>query len=182
MSGPVRVCFVCTGNICRSPVAAAVLASVAAETALPDGRVLADVLDVTSAGTGSWHAGGPMDPRALGALAARGYPNPRHVARQFERSWFAELDLVVGLARRHTQTLTSLGGASVAPGQVALLSSYLRGAPADIADPYYGDDADFDACLAAIEPCVAALAAHLVETEPWRRADPLLSAPQARPR
>jgi len=110
-----------------------------------------------------------MDPRALGALAARGYPNPRHVARQFERSWFAELDLVVGLARRHTQTLTSLGGASVAPGQVALLSSYLRGAPADIADPYYGDDADFDACLAAIEPCVAALAAHLVETEPWRR-------------
>ncbi|MGH9093261.1 MAG: low molecular weight phosphotyrosine protein phosphatase, partial [Acidimicrobiales bacterium] len=66
--GPYRVCFVCTGNICRSPMAAVVTAALAASDGALAGR-----LAVTSAGTGPWHEGEPMDPRAQAALAGRGY-------------------------------------------------------------------------------------------------------------
>ena len=71
---PVRVCFVCTGNICRSPTAEVVFTSLLAEAGLAD-RVVAD-----SAGTGPWHAGNDMDPRARETMLARGYRPAPHVA------------------------------------------------------------------------------------------------------
>ena len=106
--GVFRVCFVCTGNICRSPMAEVVLRRLAAGTVLADGTPLVERLDITSAGTGNWHAGEPMDPRARAALARRGYQDHGHVARAFETAWFDASDLVVCLDRGHQQTLVSL--------------------------------------------------------------------------
>ena len=53
----IRICFVCLGNICRSPMAAAILRRRLYEAGL------ADAVTVESAGTGRWHVGGPADPR-----------------------------------------------------------------------------------------------------------------------
>ncbi|MGH9088858.1 MAG: low molecular weight phosphotyrosine protein phosphatase, partial [Acidimicrobiales bacterium] len=68
---PFTLCLVCTGNICRSPMAEVVLRELAARRAL-DAGTLADRVHITSAGTGHWHVGEPMDPRARAALEARG--------------------------------------------------------------------------------------------------------------
>src|SRR5258708_14046986 len=115
-NGVFRVCFVCTGNICRSPVAEWVLKAKVADAGL-SGLVVVD-----SAGTGDWHAGDPADPRAVRVLARHGYPS-RHVARQFEPADFARRDLVVALASGHLRTLRrwSSGVTSAAPGRTAAL-------------------------------------------------------------
>lgn len=164
---PVRVVFVCTGNICRSPMADVVLRQLAADEVLADGSRLGDGLEVSSAGTGGWHAGEPMDPRALGALERRGYVDHGHLARAFETSWLDEVDLVVCLDRGHRQTLASMARARAGDyrhdDRLVLLRSFDRraGGDVDVPDPYYGDDDDFERCLDMIEAGCRGLVAHL---------------------
>jgi protein-tyrosine phosphatase len=146
---PYRIVFVCTGNICRSPMAEIVARATADAVTLADGTTLGDHLINTSAGTGPWHEGEPMDPRTRASLARAGYPDHPHIAHQVVRSALAQSDLVVALDRRHQQTLKSLGAD---PARLFLLRSFdpAAGAAADVPDPYYGDEAEFDACLAMI--------------------------------
>jgi protein-tyrosine phosphatase len=150
---PLAVCFVCTGNICRSPMADVVLRTMARATPLPDGTDLADHLEVSSAGTGGWHAGEPMDPRARLALERRGYVDHGHRAQKFDVRSFQTTDLLVCMDRGHQQTLLSLGRGKAGDDRhderLVLLRSFdprARGA-VDIPDPYYGGDAHFEACL-----------------------------------
>jgi protein-tyrosine phosphatase len=167
--GPVAVCFVCTGNICRSPMADVVLRPLASATPVADGSMLADHLVVSSAGTSGWHVGGPMDPRAQAALQRRGYVDHGHVARSFSTVWFASTDLVVCLDRGHQQTLLSLArghaGDERHDDRLVMLRVFdpRAGGAVDVPDPYYGDDADFDACLEMVESGCRGLAANLAE-------------------
>jgi protein-tyrosine phosphatase len=144
------VCFVCTGNICRSPMADVVLRSLAGTTRLSDGSGLDDHLDITSAGTGGWHEGEPMDPRARAALERRGYGDHGHVAHKFDTARFESTDLVVCLDRGHQQTLLSLGrgraGDDRFDDRLVMLRQFdpRAGGAVDVPDPYYGDDADFE--------------------------------------
>lgn len=144
-----RIVFVCTGNICRSPMAEVVTRTMAEATTLVDGTTLHAHLIVTSAGTGGWHEGEPMDPRTGAALQRAGYPDHPHVAHQISTAALGQADLVVALDRRHQQTLRSLGRDD---SHLALLRSFDRsaGAAADVPDPYYGDAAGFDECLGLI--------------------------------
>ncbi len=146
---PTRIVFVCTGNICRSPMAEVAARTMAAATTLVDGTALGDRLLITSAGTGGWHEGEPMDPRTGAALRRAAYPDHPHIAHQVSRRGLAEIDLVVALDRRHHQTLRGLGAD---PSRLVLLRSFdpSAGAATDVPDPYYGDDAGFDDCLAMI--------------------------------
>jgi len=157
---PYRILFVCTGNICRSPMAEVITRSLAASTELDDGSALGDHLDVRSAGTGPWHEGEPMHESASEALARAGYPEHRHVAHQFMSSRLRQIDLVVALDRRHQQTLRSLGAD---PDRLILLRAFdaSSGAAADVPDPYYGDDAVFDACRDMIEAACSGLVTSL---------------------
>jgi protein-tyrosine phosphatase len=164
------VVFVCTGNICRSPMADVVLRHLAHEVTVEDGSRLGDVLEVSSAGTGGWHAGEPMDPRARAALERRGYVDHGHRARAFETAWLDSADLVVCLDRGHRQTLASMARARSGDyrhdDRLVLLRSYDRraGGDVDVPDPYYGDDADFDRCLDLVEAGCRGLVAHLAES------------------
>ena len=81
-SGPYRVCLVCLGNICRSPMAEVML------RAELDRAGLAGLVEVDSAGTGDWHLGEPMAGQAGEELARRGYDGSAHRARRIQRSWF----------------------------------------------------------------------------------------------
>ncbi len=156
---PYRVVFVCTGNICRSPMAEVITRALASSTTLEDGTTLAEHLDVCSAGTGPWHEGEPMHDGAAATLARSGYPRHAHVAHQFSPSELAQIDLLVALDRRHQQTLRGLGAD---PGRLVLLRSFdpASGAAADVPDPYYGDDGVFDEC----RDMIAAACAGLVTT------------------
>ncbi len=151
MSTCYRVCFVCTGNICRSPMAESVFRARIAEDGLDA------LVEVDSAGTGGWHEGDGADPRTLAVLRTGGYPSA-HTARQFRASWFARRDLVIALDSGHLRELRRLAPTAEDAAKVRLLRSYGCGtAPAadpsdlDVPDPYYGGLAGFEECLEMIE-------------------------------
>lgn len=95
---PYRVCFVCTGNICRSPMAESVFRAHVTEAGLDE------LVEVDSAGTGGWHEGDGADERTVAVLEAGGYESD-HAARQFQASWFSRLDLVIALDTGHLKAL-----------------------------------------------------------------------------
>lgn len=147
--------MVCLGNICRSPMAATVLAARLASSEL-DGLV-----EVDSAGTGSWHIGEPADPRARAALAGRGYDAAGHRARQVDRSWFTDYDLLLAMDHDNLSSLRQLAPDPGAAARVVLLRSFdsTANGPEDrtVPDPYFGDDRGFDASLDIIERSVDGL-------------------------
>ncbi|MFJ7591496.1 low molecular weight protein-tyrosine-phosphatase [Streptomyces sp. NPDC097617] len=142
-----RVCFVCTGNICRSPMAESVFrAHVVAEG-------LGTLVEVDSAGTGGWHEGDGADPRTISVLEAAGYEQG-HRARRFRSSWFARLDLVIALDTEHLRDLRALAPTAQDAAKVRLLRSYDPAATAaetDVPDPYYGPLDGFEECLELVE-------------------------------
>ncbi|WP_294179635.1 low molecular weight protein-tyrosine-phosphatase [uncultured Schumannella sp.] len=142
-----RICFVCTGNICRSPMAEAIFRSLIARAGYE--RTLA----VTSAATGDWHVGERADERTLAALAARGYDGSSHRARQFDPADFPEFDLVVAFDRGQERILRQWATTEHDRGKVQLLMSFdpEPHSPVDVPDPYYSDAALFDSVLAMIE-------------------------------
>lgn len=149
--------FVCLGNICRSPTAEGVMA------ALVERAGACDEVTVDSAGTGSWHVGGPPDERAAAAAAARGYPLTS-VARQVTPADFATADLLLAMDARNAADLRGLAPDDAAAGKVRLLRSYdpasAGGDDLDVPDPYYGDGDGFALVLDQVEAaCVGLLAA-----------------------
>lgn len=156
---PFRVCFVCSGNICRSPTAEVVLRSYVADAGL------ARRVEVESAGTGNWHVGDGADRRSLHTLADAGYDGSEHRARQFEASWFARLDLVLALDATHLDDLRALAPDAEARAKIRLLRSFdpeaVRAGTLDIEDPFYGGVADFDRVLAEVEAACAGLVTYL---------------------
>ncbi|AXE87156.1 MULTISPECIES: low molecular weight protein-tyrosine-phosphatase [unclassified Streptomyces] len=153
-----RVCFVCTGNICRSPMAEVVFRARVAEAGL-DGLV-----EVDSAGTGGWHEGDGADPRTVAVLEENGYACG-HTARQFQPSWFARLDLVVALDSSHLRALRRLAPTEQDAQKVRLLRSYdpAAGDDLDVPDPYYGGADGFEECLEMVEAASAGLLAAVRE-------------------
>lgn len=138
-----HVSFVCTGNICRSPMAEKVFAHQLRE------RGLDPHVRVTSAGTGAWHVGCEADARANRVLREHGYPTT-HCAAQLSDDHLSA-DLLVALGRNHARTLAELG---VPVEKVRLLRSFDPRAAAhapDVEDPYYGLHADFEETLVVIE-------------------------------
>ncbi|SCK22051.1 protein tyrosine phosphatase [Streptomyces sp. WMMB 714] len=164
------VCFVCTGNICRSPMAEAVFRARIAEAGL-DGQVV-----TSSAGTGGWHAGDPADPRTAALLEETGYELD-HVARQFVRDGFAGHDLVVALDEGHARELRALAPTPGDEAKIRLLRGYDPTAAEDdgfgfdVPDPYYGGPEGFEECLRLVEAAVPGLIAEVAATLEQRAGD-----------
>ncbi|MGI5376690.1 low molecular weight protein-tyrosine-phosphatase [Streptomyces sp. CA-251387] len=153
-----RVCFVCTGNICRSPMAESVFRARVEEAGL-DGLV-----EIDSAGTGGWHEGDPADPRTVSVLEEHGYDSG-HTARQFQPSWFERLDLVIALDTGHLKALRRLAPSPEDAAKVRLLRSYdpAAGDDLDVPDPYYGGRDGFEECLEMVEAAGTGLLAAVRE-------------------
>jgi protein-tyrosine phosphatase len=155
---PYRVCFVCTGNICRSPMAESVFRAHVAQAGLDE------LVEVDSAGTDGWHEGDCTDRRTVAVLEAGGYESD-HAARRFRASWFSRLDLVIALDAGHLKALRHLATTAEDAGKVRLLRSYdpAAGDQLDVPDPYYGQMDGFDACLEMVEAASPGLLAAVRE-------------------
>lgn len=137
----VSVCFVCLGNICRSPTAEGVFRSLVVKAGLDS------VIRIDSAGTAGYHAGEPPDRRACHAAARRGI-QVHGRARQFLASDFDEFDYVLVMDGSNLADLRQLYS-SGARAQLSLLRAFDASAPehAAVPDPYYGGDDGFDEVL-----------------------------------
>ena len=151
-----RLCFVCLGNICRSPIGEGVMRHLLQQAGL------AEQVEVDSAGTAGYHAGEPPDSRARAAGRRFGVDVGGR-ARQFRRGDFERFDYVLAMDRSNFEDLLELGPDEAARGRLHLLRSFDQTAPsgASVPDPYYGGDEDFDEvvsiCLAACTPLLARL-------------------------
>jgi protein-tyrosine phosphatase len=152
MPRPFHITFVCTGNICRSPIAEKVFAHEVEQAGL------ADRVRVTSAGTGDWHVGGPADDRAAALLVEHGYVDT-HVARQVDDE-LLDADLIVALDTEHLRDLRRL---APDPARVRLLRSFDPAAPphAGVPDPYYGGPEGFTDVLTMIRAATPGLLEHV---------------------
>ncbi len=150
---PFRVAFVCTGNICRSPMAEVVLRSLAERAGL------GERLAIESAATGDWHVGEQADQRTLEALDRAGYDGSRHRARQFDAEHFSALDLIVAFDRGQARILRNWAPTQVDRDKVRLLLEFdpELAAIQDVPDPYYSDAETFDRVLGMIERSTSAL-------------------------
>jgi protein-tyrosine phosphatase len=136
-----KVATICTGNICRSPMAEVVLKHLIADDPSLNGRV-----EVTSAGVANWHVGDQMDPRARRALDRGGYLLHGTPGAYATPEYLDAQDFVTVMTREHRhevqQRLSN-------PLTTVVLWRHLIDPQhdLDVADPYYGDDAEFDQCL-----------------------------------
>jgi protein-tyrosine phosphatase len=153
---PVRLTFVCLGNICRSPTAEAVMRHLIAREGLQE-KIALD-----SAGLGDWHVGHTRDSRSRAVGKRRGIPL-EGVARQFQAEDFARFDYVLAMDRQNRDGLLKLAPDAESRAKVRLLRSFDPAAPpdAEVPDPYYGGpqgfDEVFDICQAACQGLLAQL-------------------------
>jgi protein-tyrosine phosphatase len=144
---PIRLLFVCMGNICRSPTAEGVMRGLLREQGLED------AVEVDSAGTGDWHAGAPPDRRATAAAGVRGI-TLEGAARVVRRSDFADFDLILAADRSNLSDLRAAAPPD-ARARIHLLREFdpgSAGAPdLDVPDPYYGGDDGFEHVLDLVE-------------------------------
>lgn len=142
-SGPVRVVFVCWGNICRSPIAERVAERRAADAGLTG-------VEFTSAATSTEELGRPMDRRAAAVLRDHGLRGEDHQAHQIDAAEIEAADLVIAMEDIHVRRMLA-----IAPGatNLSLLTDYDPEAEpgSGVPDPWYGTAAGFEDTLATIE-------------------------------
>ena len=166
MKVPFRVMTVCTGNICRSPMAEVLLREAFEAAGLGDAVV------VDSTGISSEEEGNPVDRRARQVLAEHGYPaGDGHRARRVSTDELAGCDLVLPMTAQHTGVLrrlvanAGLDGEPGTPGpEIHMFRTFDPEAPVlrpddreellDVEDPWYGGMGDFQVCLRELEAAV----------------------------
>ncbi len=154
--GRYAVALVCLGNICRSPMADVVLRERLVAAGLDD-RV-----SVSSCGTGDWHVGNSMDPRAAATLTTAGYDPSRHRAQHLDASWFERFDVLLAMDRSNLSDLADLQATAASPGRVMLFRAFDPvGTGGEVPDPYYGGDDGFEEVLAMVERTTDALVTSL---------------------
>jgi protein-tyrosine phosphatase len=152
----IRVCFVCLGNICRSPTAEGVMLKLVADAGLQQR------LTVASAGTGAYHVGEPADRRSSAEARSRGIELTGR-ARQFEQAHFDDYDYVVAMDSRNLKFLKRMARHPEDHAKLALLRSFdAMASDHDVPDPYFEDNFDvvFDICHAGCTGLLAHIRAQ----------------------
>ena len=147
-----KLLFVCTGNICRSPTAESVFRARAAD--------LSDVA-ADSAGLDAYHVGEPPDPRAQESARRRGYDLGGQKARRLRVDDFREFDLILAMDRGHLRSMLRMAP-KTSHDRIRLFLDYApETGQRDVPDPWYGGPADFERMLDLVEAGVDGLVAAL---------------------
>lgn len=151
----VKVLFVCTGNICRSPTAEGVFRHRVREAGLEE-RIGTD-----SAGTSDYHIGDPPDPRSVRAARSRGVDLSDLRARQVTLRDFTEFDYILAMDEGHVAKLRRMAPAG-GTAEIRLFMDFTPDPPRrDVPDPYYGEGQHFTEVLDLVETGADALLDHI---------------------
>ncbi len=152
---PLRVLFVCLGNICRSPLAEVVVKAVAEE------KGIAHLFHFESAGTGSWHVGGGADPRSASKALEKGLSLAHHRAQQITQHHIGDWDVFVAMDSDNRRSLIALGAE---PEKIIMMRDFEGITPApDVPDPYYGGEHGFEDAYQMLRRNAHGLLDYLVE-------------------
>ncbi|GKT36521.1 Protein-tyrosine phosphatase, low molecular weight like protein [Aduncisulcus paluster] len=140
MTGKFRVLMVCTGNICRSPTADAILRHLIKENRLTSS------LEVDSAGIENYHSGDEPDDRSIEHARKRGYDLTPLRARKCKLSDFSDFDLILAMDRSHYRSLM-YKKPKKCRAEVKMFLEFSSKYSGDVSDPYYGGSKGFEKVL-----------------------------------
>lgn len=146
----IKVLFVCLGNICRSPTAHGVFLRKLEQHKLDDGRSLAELVYVDSAGTSDWHIGKSPDMRSQKAARQRDYDLSGLRARQVADEDFEDFDYILAMDQANLQNLQERCPRPY-QSKLALFLNYADGPELEVPDPYFGGEDGFNHVLDLIE-------------------------------
>ena len=151
----IKVMFVCLGNICRSPMAEAILAH-KAEARFPN------KIYVESSGTAAYHIGEAPDPRTVSVLRSNGIPTT-HKAQQLTSAHLNTFDYIIVMDKDNLQNAQK-----IAPGNTIDKLHLMRGFDktdnvTNVKDPWYGNHVDFEECYDVLDRSIDAFLHFLVE-------------------
>jgi protein-tyrosine phosphatase len=160
LSGVTRICFVCLGNIVRSPLGENMFRYLAQQAGV------GERYEVDSAGTGAWHVGESPDRRMQQVAARRGFRYDGR-ARQFQQSDFDEFDLIIAMDTENRANLRRLARTSEDEAKIHLMRAFdpYGGPRAAVPDPYYGGIDGFEEVYDIVERSCQGLLAALENGE-----------------
>ena len=146
MSGPVRVLFVCLGNICRSPLAEGVFRHKVREAGLEH------LIEIDSAGTGAWHVGNPPDRRMTATARRHGVDLSSQRARQFVDTDLKDFDHVLAMDKSNLHDILYLDAGDDLGQRVTLFRQW-DPEPGDyeVPDPYYDGAEGFETVYGIVD-------------------------------
>jgi protein-tyrosine phosphatase len=153
----IRIVFVCLGNICRSPMAAAIMSGKIESIAQPK-------IHIESAGTSSWHVGQGPNPQSKKAWEAQGY-RYNHVASQFTQERLKQADLVLAMDQENFRNIMSLSSDQDDARKIFLMRDFEMGADegSEVPDPYSLPDDAFEHVREMLENAIDGLIRNLTE-------------------
>lgn len=154
---PIRVLFVCLGNICRSPAAEIIFTAAARQAGI------ADRVKIDSCSTAGYHIGQKPDLRMLAALEETGYTYGGHRARQFRRADFTDFDLIIPQDESNRSDILALARNAADADKVIPMSRWFPQGErlTEVPDPYYGGKEGFLRVIELLGAASALLAADL---------------------
>lgn len=151
---PKTVLFVCMGNICRSPLAEGILHRLVGEAGLEG------LVEIDSAGTGSWHQGEAPDIRSVETARSHGIDISAQRARQVDSADYDRFDIILAMDRSNEATLKARAPSS-RHDRIHLFVERTLSRRADVPDPYYGGADGFEEVYELLREGCSALAGEL---------------------
>ena len=159
MTEPVRVLFVCLGNICRSPTAHGVFES------MVQARGLTDRIHIDSCGTGDWHVGHPPDRRASAEAARRGYELDHLRARQVRPADFSEFDYILAMDSANFENVRRKDQTMEFSEKLIMMREFDEiDKGADVPDPYFGGEGGFQDVFDILDRSTDQLLDHIIKS------------------
>lgn len=157
-SDPIRIQFVCLGNICRSPLAEAVFREQVEQAGL------GSHFEIASSGTGDWHVGEGADRRMRETAAQNGVSLDAHAASQFTAEDLARYDHIFVMDKNNLHDVLYLDEDDAYNGKVRLFREF-DPEPGDfqVPDPYYGGQDGFNRVYQIVERTAQNLLDRLVD-------------------